>query len=810
MHNPGPPNKRCSFNPSSFFVRLRVAPRSLYLSVLNTGRTSPAPGDLTSDRKKRNLDGLTGLRFFAAFGVVIYHFTGPALAGWPAPLVNIAGSGFVAVTFFFLLSGFILSYNYLNANGEMRGTKRSFYSSRFARIYPAYLLAFLLAAPTNIPWSLRANHLTVAIAKLFFGGALVLTLQQAWTPWTAWYWNFPAWSVSVEAFFYLVFPFVAWRIYRIRPSFCLLAACGLWIVSLCAPLALYLVKASTGGPATHLQMAVEFTPILRLPEFLIGISLGRMFSSGSTLSLGLSKAIFCLSAVAILAVLAQVITIPDPLLTALLIPLFAILIYAVAEGAFKRALSLPLLVLLGEASYGIYILQIPVAYLLHVPPPHASLGVFAMYSASLLAISVFSLRFIELPLRSRIRRFLDPAAGKDRSSSRFPGIDIITCEYPPSLGGVADYTFKVASELERRGCATRVWVPGNERTSEITSTGNVMRSFGRFGPRDIFVNERFMGTAEGRWLLLQWEPVGFGLQSFNLPFCLWIATRALRGTRLVIMFHETFLPFNKRSLKRYLAGAVQRLMAFILLNGANAVFASNESGARSLKRLCFRPAKVLHLPVFSNVEGRRENLEQVAAMRKEVARTDEVLIGHFGRFMANTEPLVLPPLKTLLQRDAEVKVLFIGECGERYRSALLAKNPELSGRVFDSGVRTSEEIAGLISACDLMFQPYPGGITTKRGSIMASLAHGRCVVSNKGTDTERLWSDCAALRLVETSDPGEIAAELSRLTAARAELAQRSAAASAFYQSHFSLEHTVDAVLLSIRHSEAARASARV
>jgi hypothetical protein len=81
---------------------------------------------------------------------------------------------------------------------------------------------------------------------------------------------------------------------------------------------------------------------------------------------------------------------------------------------------------------------------------------------------------------------------------------------------------------------------------------------------------------------------------------------------------------------------------------------------------------------------------------------------------------------------------------------------------------------------------------------MASLAHGRCVVSNKGPETERLWSDCAALRLAETSEPEEIAAELSRLTAARAELAERGAAALAFYQSHFSLEHTVDAVLLSI------------
>ena len=433
-------------------------------------------GNVSSDRKRQNLNGLTSLRFFAAFAVVVYHFTARALGGWPTPLVNIAGSGFVAVSFFFLLSGFILSYNYLGQNGEMRGTKRSFYSSRFARIYPAYLLAFLLAAPTNIPWTLRVNHLPAAIAKLLFGSTIFLTLQQAWTPWTAWYWNFPAWSVSVEAFFYLIFPFVGWRIYRSRPSSCLAIASGLWILSLCAPLVLYWLKLTTGVVTTRQQMFVEFTPILRLPEFLIGIALGRIFSSGSKLSPGLSKLLFCFSTVAILTIVSQAFDIPDPLLISLLIPLFAIVIFTVAEGAFERALSLPLLVLLGEASYGIYILQIPVAYLLHVPPPLTSLRVFAIYAAVLLVISLISFRFIELPLRSWIRRFLDPKSGNDRTISSLAKIDVVTCEYPPAVGGVADYAFKVTSELERRGYATRVWAPGNELTPENKPTATVMRS----------------------------------------------------------------------------------------------------------------------------------------------------------------------------------------------------------------------------------------------------------------------------------------------------------------------------------------------
>ncbi len=381
------------------------------------------------------------------------------------------------------------------------------------------------------------------------------------------------------------------------------------------------------------------------------------------------------------------------------------------------------------------------------------------------------------------------------------GIDILTCEYPPTVGGVADYTLKVASDLERRGRTTRVWTATGKTESTARPGSKVIRSFRDFGLRDILTHERLMGTAKNRCLLLQWEPVGFGLQSLNLPFCLWIVTRALRGTELLVMFHETFLPFNKRSLKRYLAGAIQRLMAFTLLNCASTVFASNESGARSLKRLCFRPAKVEHLPVFSNIECSEDSAAQVAAARQEFARPDESLVGHFGRFMANTEPLVLPALKALLESDPRVKVLFIGECGDRYRGALLAGNPELAARVFASGIRTSEEIAQLISACDVMFQPYPGGVTTKRSSTMAALAQGRCVVSNRGHETERLWNDCSGLRLTENLEPTAVATDLSQLTAAGPELAERGRAASVFYQQHFSLQHTVDTVLSSIGRS---------
>lgn len=405
----------------------------------------------------------------------------------------------------------------------------------------------------------------------------------------------------------------------------------------------------------------------------------------------------------------------------------------------------------------------------------------------------------------RTLSFMAPEWERTSSFDQQPELDIVTCEYPPMLGGIADYTRTVAERLDREGCATRIWGPGVDagdaafRANCNLSKPKVMRTFGSFGLRDIWINERLFGNPDNRCLLLQWEPVGFGQQSINLPFCLWIASRALRGTSVLIMFHETFLPFKKRSLKRFLAGSIQRLMAFALLNTASTVFASTESGTRSLQTLCFRPGKVQHLPVFSNIEKNHENSEQVERVRRSMVAGQGSLIGHFGRYMANSEPLVVPAVGELLRRQENARFVFIGECGARYRDSLLRQYPDLGARVFSSGVGTPEEITNMILACDFLFQPYPGGLTTKRSSTMAALAHGRCVVSNRGPETEALWNECAGVTLADGHTANDLAGAMDRLLGAPAEVIQRNGSTVSFYRANFSSEHAVDAFLSGIQ-----------
>src|SRR5215831_11263584 len=89
------------------------------------------------------IEALTSIRFFAAISVVFFHVGYMALAEWNAPLATVTSYGYAAVGLFYTLSGFVLAHTYLGRQTDLR----AFYVARFARVYPLYLVALILAFP---------------------------------------------------------------------------------------------------------------------------------------------------------------------------------------------------------------------------------------------------------------------------------------------------------------------------------------------------------------------------------------------------------------------------------------------------------------------------------------------------------------------------------------------------------------------------------------------------------------------------------------------------------------------------------------
>ena len=140
---------------------------------------------LLADRHPREVDvaprsqlrSLTGLRFIAALQVLVFHCTSWESWGTPPFVRSIAGAGYVAVSLFFVLSGFILTYAHAG-KGARPLDRKQFYLNRFARIYPAYAFALGLVGPFFFSHTLRVDGVVV-LAK---GAVAVVTLLQAWWP----------------------------------------------------------------------------------------------------------------------------------------------------------------------------------------------------------------------------------------------------------------------------------------------------------------------------------------------------------------------------------------------------------------------------------------------------------------------------------------------------------------------------------------------------------------------------------------------------------------------------------------------------
>jgi peptidoglycan/LPS O-acetylase OafA/YrhL len=356
------------------------------------------------------LTALTTLRFVAALHVVLFHMwvTGELVTG-PGLLRSFVSIGYIGVNFFFVLSGFILVYTYTKPSLDAP----RFWQARFARIYPAYAVSLLVSAPfffyavrwLHLPFYLwSAQHLPVACIA-------TLTLLQSWIPQGALTWNPVCWSLSVEAFFYLLFPLLLlWcrrRATRALPAW--IGACALVSLSLSL---LYIGlhpdgidKVNSGETTLLWKNVLSFNPVVRLPEFLIGMLAGELFLRAQVSRIRALPLV--LGGVLVVVTLTALVgTVPTPLISAgFLSPAFAAIIFGLAlQPPWAAFLELKWLVLLGEASYSLYLLHSTVmseVYDRLSSFPHGTRAALAFAAA--IGAAVLCFIFVERPARDVLR-----------------------------------------------------------------------------------------------------------------------------------------------------------------------------------------------------------------------------------------------------------------------------------------------------------------------------------------------------------------------------------------------------------------------
>jgi glycosyltransferase involved in cell wall biosynthesis len=369
---------------------------------------------------------------------------------------------------------------------------------------------------------------------------------------------------------------------------------------------------------------------------------------------------------------------------------------------------------------------------------------------------------------------------------------LLTGEYPPRSGGVGDYTCLVARELAKRGCAVHVWCPGV--TPEDRGAVRLHQLPDAFGPASRRAIESALASIPG-CVLVQYVPNALGARGANLPFCLWLLRVRRSGADVRVMFHEPYFYFSWRHPLGNVLALLQRAMAAVLLRASTVAYISTSTWVRYL-RPWGRGATLVESPVPSTVPSDVPP-EAIARWRSRLLTCDAkaAVVGHFGTFGDHVGHVLERVIPAILEADARTQFVCIGRGSGAFAARLGKDHPRFAGRIDATGSIEAVDVAAALRACDVVVQPYPDGVTTRRTSVMAALANGVATVSTDGALTEPVWRDTRAVALASASDPRAIAAAvvtLLRDAGARTALA---AAGRRAYDERFAIERTIEALL---------------
>lgn len=296
----------------------------------------------------------------------------------------------VGVSYFFILSGFIMivAYHRKEKIGYL-----DFYRNRVARIYPLYIVGLLLYFFTR--------YSDVSFYKTF----LYLFGIQSWIPGKALILNFPGWSISVEFLFYLIFPWLYNYLYSKGNKSIWIIAVLIWIGTQVFS-NLYINSPAYKGPHTESHEFSHYFPLWHINEFLIGNIAGLLFvKNRKEKNYDLAVVVF------FIAIILSLIFIPLNFHNGLMAVFFVPVIYLIScnNGLITKFFALKPLEFLGEISYAIYIIHIPVLYIVRSVlwdyfQISESNTLFWIYMPVLMIVSAGFYQFIEKPMRDYLRK----------------------------------------------------------------------------------------------------------------------------------------------------------------------------------------------------------------------------------------------------------------------------------------------------------------------------------------------------------------------------------------------------------------------
>lgn len=318
-------------------------------------------------------------------------------------------------------------------------------------------------------------------------------------------------------------------------------------------------------------------------------------------------------------------------------------------------------------------------------------------------------------------------------------IALVSGEFPPMEGGVGAYTQEMARAIAAQNHEVHII------TSRSAGTNAQRQRFGRLPePRDLGFAQLHASIGRWRWpsvatiadLTLRYEFDVVNIQyqaaayNMNSPAINLLPWRLKHLVRTVVTFHDIRTPYLFPKV-----GPLREKAVLFMARQAAGIITTNNADFNNLKEVVNSPLTTI--PIGSNIEAYQPNHVELNEVRENLRlHDDDVLLGYFG--FVNESKGADTLVQAVAKLPPEYHLVFIGGqtgASDNTNAAFASQVREfiedqnLVGRVHWTGFMPENRVSTFLKAADLMVIPFHDGVSLRRGTLMATLAHGCALVT---------------------------------------------------------------------------------